>query len=237
MRELEAFRDRWRAQTAQGVRVVAFGSSNTDLRWHAEGRLNWVCWLECALRHGVGHHVSVTNAGISGESSAELLVRFDRDVVPHVPAAVIVTIGGNDQRTLTLDEYRANLVQLVERIRAIKAEPVFQTYYAFLDHEIAEAGERFHHYMQTMREVAGERTVPLIDQHAWFVPWYRAEPQAYARIMRDGMHVNPLGNLLMGILCIRSFGLSDPEIPPDLKDPAAQALARMGRYVPLPPAR
>jgi lysophospholipase L1-like esterase len=237
MRELERLSDLWRTQTAQGVRIVAFGSSNTDLRWHADGRLNWVCWLECALRHGVGHHVSVTNAGISGENSAELLARFDRDVVPHAPAAVIVTIGGNDQRTLTLEQYRENLVRLIERIRALKSEPIFQTYYAFMDHEIAEAGPRFHEFMQAKREVARAQSVPCIDQHAWFVPWYRAQPREYAGIMRDAMHLNPLGNLLMGILCIRSFGLSDPEVPADLKASSAQALARMARHVQLPPAR
>lgn len=236
MRKLEALRDLWKTQTNQGVRVIAFGSSNTDLRWHADGRHNWVCWLECALRHGIGHHVSVTNTGVSGENSTQLLARFDRDVVPHQPAAVIVTIGGNDQAAMSLDQYRSNLVRLIERIRAINAEPIFQTYYAFLDHEIADAAERFHGFMRAKREVVRKQGVPLIDQHAWFLPWYQVQPREYAGIMRDGMHLNPLGNLLMGILCIRSFGLADPEIPQDLKAASAKALERMAEFVKLPPA-
>jgi hypothetical protein len=36
MQQLEALKNLWRTRTTQGVRVVAFGSSNTDLRWRVK---------------------------------------------------------------------------------------------------------------------------------------------------------------------------------------------------------
>lgn len=71
----------WKEQPDKSYRVIAFGSSNTELSWSNNGRHNWVDWLSINLRDSIGHHVSVVNQGIGGETSDHLLARIDRDVL------------------------------------------------------------------------------------------------------------------------------------------------------------
>ena len=235
--ELQAAVKRWGAHPEEGVRVVCFGSSNTAMLWHSEGWHNWCGWLECCLRGWLGGHIHVVNAGISGDTSGDLLNRFGRDVAPHVPSAVIVTIGGNDAARAGRAEYRGNLERLIALIREQRAMPVLQTYYAMLHKECdPKMGENLAPYMETCVDTASSRGVPCIDQFSWFEPWYRADPVGYRQIMRDPAHLNPMGNCLMGILCARSFALPDPLLPKDMEERAAGLLAEMEKYAALPAA-
>jgi len=231
---LRELMDRWRADTTVGRRVVAFGASNTSVLWHSEGRHGWPCWLMVALRGYVGHHVSLTNAGISGDSTADMLGRIERDVLPHNPSLVLITAGGNDIKQFPADVYRRNLARLVDMIADRGAVSVLQTYYAAVTDEADEVYRGFPAYMQACADLAAESDVPCIDQHAMFHPWYLAEPDEYREIMRDALHLNPLGNAVMGTLCVRHFGLPDPELPAVLAEAVPAVLDRMARYARLP---
>ncbi len=58
------------------------------------------------------------NAGINGETSAQVLARLD-DVVACRPDHVVVQVGANDVlRRVPLEEYRANLAAIVARLRS-----------------------------------------------------------------------------------------------------------------------
>jgi lysophospholipase L1-like esterase len=210
---------RWRQAPGTGVRLVAFGSSNTHETWHNQGRWSWFGWLAAAVRDQVGCHVATVNSGICGHTTADLLARFDRDVAPLRPGLVLVTIGGNDQRLLGRKEFTANLATLAARIRALGAEPVFQTYYC----PTVEAPdlERFTAYMDLVVEAARDLGALVIDSLPAFSAWRRADPAAYQRIMHDPMHLNGLGHAIFGTVCCRGFGLADPPLPPDGADIAA----------------
>ena len=71
------------------TRIVAFGSSNTDLGQHAEGHFNWFNWLDVGLATHVGKKHAAINSGISGNTCAELLGRFE-----SFPPIVMITIFG-----------------------------------------------------------------------------------------------------------------------------------------------
>ncbi|MBN1459075.1 MAG: SGNH/GDSL hydrolase family protein, partial [Armatimonadetes bacterium] len=116
------------------TRVVALGSSNTELAYHSEGRHNWFGWLEVGLRDRFGRVHHAINAGVSGETSRDMLGRFDRDVAHYRPHVVIITTGGNDcdpVHDLSRNEFEVNLRELVARCRALAdCEVILQTYYA-----------------------------------------------------------------------------------------------------------
>ncbi|KKK52048.1 hypothetical protein LCGC14_3108850, partial [marine sediment metagenome] len=177
-----------------------------------------------------GHHVSLTNAGISGDSTADMLGRIERDVLPQNPSLVLITAGGNDIKQFPADVYRRNLARLVDMIADRGAVSVLQTYYAAVTDEADEVYRGFPAYMQACADLAAESDVPCIDQHAMFHPWYLAEPDEYREIMRDALHLNPLGNAVMGTLCVRHFGLPDPELPAVLAEAVPAVLDRMARY-------
>jgi lysophospholipase L1-like esterase len=193
------------------TRIVAFGSSNTERGGHSAGRYNWFDWFDLALRQRYGRVHHVVNAGVSGETTRELLGRFERDVAIYAPHLVFVTIGGNDSnpgRSLDADEFRRNLAAVIARLRALPdCVPALQTYYSCdLERMDAVHAQRFTEYMQIVRAVARDTTVALVDNLARWERLRHADVAAYRELMRDPMHVTPLGNLLWGLDLARAFG-------------------------------
>jgi lysophospholipase L1-like esterase len=64
--------------------------------------------------------VQVINAGINGNTTANLLKRIDRDVLSKGPDLVILMAGTNDMmhpdKSLSIQQYEANYQQLIDRI-------------------------------------------------------------------------------------------------------------------------
>ncbi|WP_028609412.1 SGNH/GDSL hydrolase family protein [Paenibacillus harenae] len=209
----------WKAQMDSSYRICAFGSSNTELSLANEGKHNWVDWLYINLRKEVGNHVIVTNLGIGGETTIQLLDRMERDVKPLQPSLVIVTIGGNDAATeMPLKLYAERLKTICSIIRSYEAVPVLQTYYCPVYHNGTPGFERrFEANMQANRDLAQEMGLKLIDQYAFFEPYYRADPKEYEKLMRDWLHVNHLGNLVMAQHISISFGLPELPVPEEWK--------------------
>ncbi|MCG3146678.1 MAG: hypothetical protein PCFJNLEI_00112 [Verrucomicrobiae bacterium] len=218
----------WRTRQ-DGIRVVAFGSSNTEIGWHSDGHHGWPCWLSCIFRASVGRHVQMLNAGIGGDTAAGLLKRITRDVLPIQPHLVIITIGGNDYfQQHPLAEFETNLRQLESILHRTGAVVAFQTYYALLPDAGAGAGNYdigFSAYMDVVRTVASTTEAGLIDQFAWFTAWQQTDLASYRTIMRDGAHLKPVGNALFGTLAGRVCGCWDPAVPADL--PVADFLATL----------
>jgi len=226
MSPLPLLMKQWRDKRGQeSFRVVAFGSSNTEIGWHSDGRHGWPCWLSCIFRAAVGQHVQTLNAGIGGNTAKDLLGRIHRDVLPVHPQLVIITIGGNDFfQHQPLADFAADLRQLEVILRAAGTVVAFQTYYALLP----EAGPGFAAYMDVVRQVATTTGAGLIDQYAWFAQWQEADLATYRTIMRDPAHLKPIGNALFGTLAGRVFGCWDPAVPPDL--PVADYLSALERH-------
>ena len=196
------------------TRIVAFGSSNTEMNYHCEGHFNWFNWLETGLAVHVGRKMVCINSGVSGNICAQLLERFDRDCALFKPNIVIVTIGGNDSnpdRGITREMFREDLETLAGKIDCLDdAVLVLQTYYAF-DAEkfsVKEKGwaERFPAYMQVVREVASAGGYALVDHQERWEQLRKNDTVLYRSLMRDPKHLNPLGNMVMGLDALRAFG-------------------------------
>lgn len=209
------------------TRIVAFGSSNTERAGHSAGCYNWFDWFDLAIRqaHGRIHHA--INVGVCGETTRHLLGRFDRDVVAYAPHLVLVTIGGNDsnpQHAMGPEEFRGNLEALMGRLRELPdCTPVLQTYYSCdLDRMDPVHAGNFTDYMRIVRETAGRTGVWLVDNLARWERLRLSDAATYARLMRDPMHVTPLGNLLWGLDLARAFGVP---LPPDAVPGLAEGFA------------
>ncbi|MHA1933342.1 MAG: SGNH/GDSL hydrolase family protein, partial [Promethearchaeota archaeon] len=169
MQILEGLVNEWKANQQKPIRVVAFGSSNTELHWHSLGHFNWFSWLSSGMREWIGRHITTINSGIGGETSKDLLMRIDRDVLSFNPDLVIITIGGNDTwKELTIQEYQNFLTQAVEKIKDIKALPVLQTYYCLLYNQMDKVFQQFPQIVEVNRNLSKEMKIPLIDQYKYF---------------------------------------------------------------------
>lgn len=90
-------------ESMQKITIVAMGDSTTA------GTPGWKSRVE-APPNGTGDETSqyaywlmkaepgwtVVNQGVNGERSDQILARFDRDVIAHKPAAVVIIAGVND---------------------------------------------------------------------------------------------------------------------------------------------
>jgi len=197
-----------RLQTSPRTRFVAFGSSNTDRRIHG---LHWFDWLDLGIKQTYGRVHHTINAGLGGDTTRGLLQRFDRDVALYQPHVVFVTIGGNDANPpsgIDDGEYRNSLLELGRRICALGAAPVFQTYYsADVERMDPEHGAAFLRFMDIVRDIATETGAILVDHHQRWEPLRIQHVDKYRRLMIDPLHVNPLGNMLIGLDLLRVFGL------------------------------
>ncbi|QVM83282.1 arylesterase [Novosphingobium decolorationis] len=100
-------------------RILAFGDSLLAGYGLDDGE-SYPERLEQALRaHGV--NARITNAGVSGDTTAAGLARLDftLESQPQKPELVIISLGGNDMlRSLPPEETRKNLEEIVARLKA-----------------------------------------------------------------------------------------------------------------------
>jgi acyl-CoA thioesterase-1 len=103
------------ADEAAPVRIVAFGDSLTAGYMLAPSEA-FPEQLAAALK-AKGHAVEIANAGVSGDTTAAGLARFDW-AIPEGTEAVIVELGANDAlRGIDPDVTRANLDTILTRLR------------------------------------------------------------------------------------------------------------------------
>lgn len=104
------------ADEAAPVRIVAFGDSLTA-GYMLKPSEAFPVQLAEALK-AKGENVDVANAGVSGDTTAAGLERFDW-AIPEGTEAVILELGANDAlRGIDPDETRANLDKIMTRLRA-----------------------------------------------------------------------------------------------------------------------
>jgi lysophospholipase L1-like esterase len=121
--------------------------------------------------------VQVTNVGIGGEQTDQGLARLDK-ILALRPQIVTIMYGtcdshvdpGKETSRLTVDQYRANLEELIKRLRAAKVEPVLMTPPAWGAKAKDGLGEnpngRLAPFVEACREVAKTEKVPLVDHNA-----------------------------------------------------------------------
>ena len=192
------------------VRVLAFGSSNTER--HIPG-MHWLDCVHLGFREKYGPVGHFTNTGICGDTSRDLLARFDTDAAALAPHLVFLTIGGNDSWTISEAEYEANLRELHRRFDALGAHVIFQTYYAPISTP-ENPHTAFYRFSDRVRAVAADTGASLVDNLRRWVPMREHHREFHRALMRDDFHLNERGNKVLGFDIARSIGCPvSPEVP------------------------
>lgn len=130
----------------------------------------------------------VTNAGISGDTTAGALQRLPALLEEHSPQLVLVTLGGNDMlRRLPQGQTAANLGRMLTRIKAHGARAVL-----LATPQPSLAGAVFNKLSAAdfYRQVAKDHQVPLIEDA---LPDVLSDP----RLKGDQLHPNAAGHALL----------------------------------------
>jgi len=137
----------------------------------------------------------VHNAGVPGNTTAQMLARFDTDVTPYAPNVVTVLCGVNDLAATAFDTWAGQLRALVAKVAAIGAIPVLATLPPNNTTANHGAVTRFSGYV---RKYATDNGLPLVDFYTLLVdPANGNYKAAYAG---DGVHPNAAGTRAMGAL-------------------------------------
>ena len=130
-----------------------------------------VCWRKLPP-------ITIINAGISGNNTADLLTRLERDVLSRKPDTVILLAGTNDMlnsgNALSLKKAIDNLGKLVDRIQSANAKVILMTIppcytpYVLKRHPQSFFGnqtpqEKVDLYNQAVRRLAESKGVILVD--------------------------------------------------------------------------
>lgn len=178
----------------QPVKIVCLGDSVTGIYYHTGGRRAYPEMLEVALKQVVPQtEITVINAGISGNSTIDALKRLQKDVLDHHPDLVTVMYGLNDMARVPKPDFQANLEQIIDRCRLVKAEVILCTPNGVINtsgRPIAKLLE----YCDVMKEVGRKHQVPVCDCYAAYETIRQADPIAWRLLLSDEIHPNMDGH-------------------------------------------
>ena len=151
----------------------------------------------------------VINAGVGGNTSTQGLARFDDDVINHQPHIVLILFGANDQvyeagkdgPRVTVEQFKANLSEMVRRTRAAGGRPILVTspplgtHWHAPAHPIYEGGKANNavmpQYARGVRDVGEALKVTTVDLYEH---WSSLPIERIDAMMPDGVHPNAEGH-------------------------------------------
>lgn len=169
------------ASAAQSYRIVGFGDS-LMAGYMLDPGLSFPEKLEKALQER-GHDVTVTNAGVSGDTSSGGVSRLDWSV-PNETDLVILELGANDMlRGITPALTEKNLIAMIERLKERGIEIILAGMMAApnLGPDYAEG------FNAIFPRLAQTYDLPF---YPFFLDGVTAEP---SMLLEDGMHPNAAG--------------------------------------------
>ena len=151
-------------------------------------------------------NLRITNSGISGNSSRDLLARFDRDVVELNPDWVSICIGINDvwrqfdtpgilDWAVSPEEYEKNVEEMILRVKD-KVKGIF-----ILSPYIIEANredmmrKRMDEYVAICEKLAKKHNCIFVDFQKMYEDYCKIRHSCY--IAWDRIHPNQVGSALM----------------------------------------
>jgi len=156
----------------------------------------WNSWGQMLPRI-FGPGVAVANYAQSGESIKSSLgaKRFDKVFsLMKTNDWLLVQFGHNDMKdkaTNALAVYKSNLKKIVRRTRELGATPMLVT---SMERKNGIERDTLDGYPQTVRDVAKEDGVALIDLHSMSKVFYRALGPKLGKAFQDGTHHNSYGS-------------------------------------------
>jgi lysophospholipase L1-like esterase len=209
----------------KGDKVVFIGDSITDCgrsRPLGEGLSSafgdgWVRNV-AALMNAVHPELRLraVNMGTGGDTSRNLRDRWETDVLGLSPDWVSVMIGVNDvwrqfdmpqlvEAGVPLDEYKAILKGLVERTVPKVKGVILMTPFFLEPNRQDPMRARLDEYGQTVRDLAREHGLVLVDAQAAMDRFLRHHHSSF--IGWDRVHVDATGNMILALEWLRAVGV------------------------------
>jgi lysophospholipase L1-like esterase len=192
------------------VPTVYLAGDSTVCDQPAEPWNSWGQMLPCFFKP----EVAVANYAESGESIRSSLGanRFDKIFsTMKTGDYLFVQFGHNDMKdkaTNALETYKANLKKIVERTRKLGGTPVLVT---SMERKAGVEKNTHGDYPRTVRDVAKEDGVALIDLNAMSKVLYKALGANLDKAFQDGTHHNNYGSYELAKCVV--LGIQQSQLP------------------------
>jgi len=160
-------------QKGGDVSIVAIGGASTGGTAAGMGVAAWPERMAASLRERFPHaNITVRNLGVARKTTADMVKRFDKDVVALNPTLVIWETGTTDAvRGIDPAEFRDNLEDGISKLRATNAEIILMDMQYF---RTTGAMINFNPYVVTMRGVADVNDIALFPRQKIMRAWAEA---------------------------------------------------------------
>lgn len=218
------------APFAPGERVAFLGDSITRQAWYL-GYLQLHANLNME-----GDAANLVNLGVSGDTAAGALERYDWDIKPVRADRFFVMFGMNDvkvtlydgkdldaarkaERERALTAYAQNLRVLVDRLRADGRKVVLMTPTPYDEYSQTNEGTLFKDAneqglslcAETVRNLAIEEQIPCIDLYRPLTQLWKIAPEP--GYTRDRVHPTESGARFVAAEILKSMGVTEPVLP------------------------
>ena len=206
---------------ANGERIAFLGDSITQLG--TDDPRGWVNHVERAIRAETPE-VSFVQAGISGNTSRDMLARVERDVLSRKPNWMFFSCGVNDapngytdermNKGVPLAEYRTNLSAIFDKCdkRGVKVIVLSQTPVVEEPEHVANAN--LGAYNAALRELALKRGYRYLDPGAAIRAAIARKTDTSKRTLTvDGTHLNDAGNRIYADTVLKELSGSIGGLP------------------------
>jgi lysophospholipase L1-like esterase len=167
-----------------------------------------------------GIKATAIGAGVSGNTSRDMIARLDRDVISRKPNWVTMSCGVNDvwhgKTGVVLDQYEKNLTEMVDRCQAAGIHVMILTSTVIHEEPQDTLNQQLVAYNEFLRKLATEKKCLFADLNADVQAGIKealAGPHPTGNLLTiDGVHMNPMGNQVMATGILKAFGLNEAQI-------------------------
>lgn len=211
------FSANWTRAALASERIVFLGDSITQAGAEPGGYVS--LYRDAMAARPAGQVPEVIGAGISGNRVPDLQARLERDVLSRKPTRVVIYIGINDVwhsqsgRGTSKDDYRAGLLDIIQKIQANGAQVVLCTPSVIGEKSDGSnpLDQMLDEYCDVSREVAIQTGSHLIDLRKAFLTHLKAsnaKQQESGLLTSDGVHLNTEGNQFVAQQMIQGIDIS-----------------------------
>ncbi len=160
--------------------------------------------------------IEVFNTGISGNTTKDLLERFDTDVTALTPDYLSIFIGINDvwrqfqypEKTdihITHEKYEKNMQELIKKAKATTAKEIVLMTPFFMDLDMNDAMlVMAKEYGEIVKKLAAENGLIVVDLQKCFDDYMHRMPTAF--VNTDRVHPDSLGAFMIAQEFLKAIG-------------------------------
>lgn len=202
-------------------RLVFIGDSLTDGSWYPDYVVNTLNRLHPEA------DFELINAGVCGDTAADLLTRLQADVIKRGPELVFVGIGTNDcSMRRPIDQFEQDLERIIQEIRDCGSKVLLLRPSPRTDAKYAAS---FPPYLRAVDAVAAREGVPLADVHGEFERYAKAGRKV---LWSDGVHHDLAGFEAMARAVLDALGYPGVDLDMELR-PASDLLLAWENSAPI----